>query len=264
MSMITLRFKGMCCFVDGRAGDPFAKRVVLPRDQQYMTYHDEPHKAYVEFEADDVPGDIRLPVVKTATRGEGEFKRVYTRIELDGHRVSIRNAAHGQLIVVPTFEERVAKMTLVCPECPPNPRQECFSPAPPPDLIAGYFDIHGGYLNAGPLELQETAFDEGSLWPSRRLAQWGQLDLEIHGDRPEIVIEKFDGAETRVISLSRGATLVTIGNGREEDIEERSNGSHRREHFTMYYDLAVPQPKNKPRPTPPQSAIRSCSPTSWP
>lgn len=266
MSMLTLHFSGMCCFVDGRQNDRFAKRVVLPRDTHFAEFKDAPHVPYVEVDADDLQQGANVRPTKTYARADGPLTRRFHRFNLDGERVSVRNAArgNGMLVVVPTFDERVPRMTLVCPDCPPNPSEECFSSKPPSDLIAAYFDIRTGYLNAGVLEPGETAFDDGSQWPARRLARWAQLDLAIHGDRAEIVIEKFDGSAKRVIPLKRGAGVVTIGNGREEDIEETSTGSNRREHFDMYYDLGADLPSKRPRPTTPKSAIRGCAPAQWP
>jgi hypothetical protein len=266
MSMLTIHFNGMCCFLDGREADSFTKRVVLPRDMHFAEYKDDPHVPYLEIDADDLQRGATVRPSKTYARGDGATARSFHRFTLDGERVWIRNVAHGNghLVVVPTFDERIPQMTLVCPDCPPNPRTECFLPNPPDDLIAAYFDIRSGYLNAGLLELGETAFDEGSQWPTRRLAKWACLDLAVHGDRAEIVIEKFDGTGARVIPLRRGAGVVTIGNGREQDIEETSTGSNRREHFEMYYDLGAELPAKRPRPTTPKSAIRGCAPAQWP
>ena len=47
MSMLTLHFSGMCCFLDGRETDSFAKRVVLPRDMQFAKYKDDPRVYFV-------------------------------------------------------------------------------------------------------------------------------------------------------------------------------------------------------------------------
>jgi hypothetical protein len=265
MAMITVMFKGMCCFADGRATDVFAKRVILPRDREFDLHGDEPHVPYVEIEADDLLSADVVEPSKSYKRGDGVLERTYYRFDLDGERVSIRNAAQGTgLVVVPTFDERVPKMTMVCPDCPPNPRPECFLPAPPPELVAAYFDIRSGFLNAGPVEAAETVFDEGTQWAPRRLAQWAQLDLSVHGERAEILIEKFDGSGSRTIPLKPFAAAITIGNGREEDIEERATSTNRREHFDMYYDLAAELPTKRPRPMVPKSALRACAPTQWP
>lgn len=265
MSMLTLHFKGTCCIVDGRSSDPFTKRVVMPRDTQYAALGEEPHVPYIEIEADELSDDASITPTKSYTRGEGVLAVAYHRFELDGERVSVAGAAPGNgLVVVPTFDERVPKMTLVCPDCPPTPRAECFDAAPPAGLVAAYFDIHGGYLNSGLLELQPTTFDEGSNWPSRRLAHWVRLDMPLASDHPDLVLEKYDGSGTRTIPLKSSASIITIGSGREEDIEDRATGSNRREHFDLYYSLGENLPAFRPRPTIPMSAIRACAPTTWP
>jgi hypothetical protein len=264
MFMLTLHFKGTCCIVDGRESDPFVKRVVMPRDTQYAALGEEPHVPYVEIEAGDL-GDATIVPAKSYTRGEGALAVAYHRFELDAERVSIANVVPGNsLIVVPTLDERIPKMTLVCPDCPPRPRGECLDAVPPPDLVAACFDIHTGYLNTGLLELQPTTFDEGSNWPSRRLAHWVRLDVPVQGDSASIVLEKYDGSGMRTIPLKPDASTVTIGSGRDEDIEDRATGSNRREHFDLYYSLGENLPAFRPRPTIPMSAIRACAPTTWP
>ncbi len=202
----------------------------------------------------------------TFTRGT----RTFHRFDLDGERISIRNASqgNGRLVVIPTFAERVPSMTLVCPDCPPFPRKECFAAAPPRDLVAAYFDIRSGFLNSGPVEEEATRFEEGSNWPPRRLARWAQLDLEYHGTEAEILIEAFDGSGSRVIPLKRETSSITIGNQREVDIEERPLASDAEGvgHFEMYYDLGDSRqlPKLRPRPTTDKGALRGCAPSNWP
>ena len=266
MTMITLRFVGTCCFVDGREMDPFVKRAILPTDLRGADHKDGPHIPYVEIEADDLGKGSTVKASKTFTRGERSAARSFLRFHLDGEQISIRNAGqgNGRLVVIPTFDERVPRMTLVCPECPPNPRPECFVAAPPRDLVAAYFDIRSGYLSAGPIEEEETRFEQGSNWPARRLARWAELDVAFQGDHAEILIEKFDRSGSRTIPLKRGASVVTVGNQMEIDIEENGSSYDRSGHFDMYYDLGVGLPDKRPRPAVAKTAIRNCAPANWP
>jgi hypothetical protein len=272
MGVITVRFMGICCFVAGREGDRFAKRAVLPADQHAAHHDSPPHIAYVEIEADDLADDSETAGGIPFTRSEGSEVRSYRRFDLNGERVSVRNVTASRngngeaaLVVVPTFDERVPAMTRVCPECPPQPRAECFDDAPPRQLIASYFDIGSAYLSAGPVEEEVTAFDEGSQWPARRLARWAQVDATFEGDRAELVIEKFDGSSTRTIPLSSDASVVTVGNQLETDILGTSpRGTDRRAHFAMYYDLGENLPEKRPRPTRSMGGVRGCAPTTWP
>jgi hypothetical protein len=266
MPMLSVRFIGISCFVDGRESDTFVKRLILPTDTHGMHRGDGPHIPYVEVDIEDLAPGAEIKQSKTYTRGS----RTYNRYHLDAERVSIRNASqgNGRLVVIPTFEERVPSMTLVCPDCPPTPRPECFEKAPPSDVVTAYFDVRSGYLSSGPVEEEETRFEQGSNWPVRRLAQWAQLDLAYHGGRAEILLERFDGSGTRVIPLKRDASLITVGNQREEDIEQTALKATeaRVGHFSMYYDLgdALLLPKKRPQPTLGMGGVRGCAPSAWP
>src|SRR5215212_7323083 len=129
MPMISMRFIGIICFADGREKDSFVKRVILPTDMHAEHRGDGPHIPYVEVEMDDLASETALTPSKTFIRGG----RTYHRFDLHGERVAIRNAGqgNGRLMVIPTFDERVPSMTLVCPDCPPNPKPECFEASPP-------------------------------------------------------------------------------------------------------------------------------------
>jgi len=262
-----VRFIGICCFIDGREKDSFVKRAILPIDRHAGHHHHEPHVPYVEIETRDLSRGAKVVPSKEFLRGEREYARSYYRFDLDGERVSLRNAGqgNGRLVVIPTFAERVPSMTLVCPGCPPNPREECFTDAPPSDLVAAYFDLRTGFLNAGPLDPEETRFDHGSNWPTRKLARSVQLDLEYHGDHAEILIEKFDGSSSRTIPLASDAGTITIGNQVEADIEETSiQGTDRRRHFEMYYELGAQLPSTRPCPCNPAGILHGCAPLNWP
>lgn len=267
MPMFTVRFAGICCFIDGRERDTFVKRAILPADRHPSHHHHEPHIPYVEIETRDLMRGAKIAPSKEFVRGERDLARSFYRFDLVGERVSVHNAGqgNGRLVVVPTFSERVPSMTLVCPGCPPNPSEDCFSATPPPDLVAAYFDLRTGFLNAGPLDPEETRFDTGSNWPTRKLTRWAQLDLEYHGDHAEILLEKFDGSSSRTIPLNSEAGTITIGNQVETDIEETSmRGTDRRAHFEMYYGLASELPTSRPAPCNPAGILHGCAPLNWP
>lgn len=266
MSTLAIRFIGIICFVDGREGDSFVKRVLLPNDQHAEHRGGPAHIPYIEVDLEDLGRDSKIEPSKVYTRGG----RTFHRYDVDGERISIKNAGqgNGRLVVLPPFSERIPSMTLVCPDCPPNPKSECFAPAPPRDLAVAYFDIRTGFLTSGPVEEEETRFEEGSNWPTRRLARWAQLDMSFQGESAEILLEQFDGSGRRTIPLKRSAYMVTIGNQMEDDIEERTlkTNNEQEGHFSMYYDLGDAKllPKKRPRPTVAKTALRGCAPMNWP
>jgi len=262
MSVISIRFLGICCFIDGREKDPFTKRVILPRDRNCKSRCDDPHVPHLQVDASEVAQRTRVTPAATFKNGSRDWQR----IDLDGERISIRNAVRGdgRLVEVPTFGERIPHMTLVCPDCPPYPRDECFADTPPSDLVAACFDLHGGYLSAGAIEDEETRFDQGSNWPTRRLAHWAQVDLSFHGEQAEVLIEKFDGSGSRSILLKKDTPFVTIANQPESDIVPREATSNRRAHFDMYYDLGSGLPEKRPRPANTMGVVLGCAPTNWP
>jgi len=262
MSVITIRFLGICCFIDGRERDPFVKRVILPRDSHCKSRGDEPHIPHLQIDAADVQQRNGIAVKDTFKSGSRDCQR----IDVCGERISIRNAAQGdgRLVVLPTFRERIPHMTLVCPDCPPYPRPECFVDVPPSDLVAAYFDLHSGFLSAGAIEEEETRFDHGSNWPTRRLAHWAEVDLMYHGNHAELVLDKFDGSGSRSILLKRDTPFITIANQPESDIVARDATADRRMHFDMYYELGAGLPDKRPRPANAKGVVLGCAPTNWP
>src|SRR4051812_6302408 len=94
MSTLTIRFAGICCFLDPRAGqdDHFAKRVLLPVDNHVHDADrgDGPHIPYIEFDIlarAKVDGDF---ITQSTSPRDGVS---YRRYQLSGDRITITNSA---------------------------------------------------------------------------------------------------------------------------------------------------------------------------
>lgn len=256
MSTLTVRFAGICCFINPRPekGDKFAKRVLLPVDKHFRDAdrnNDGQHIPYIEF-------DI-LDRAKVNGRFSGQFTysrdRVsYRRYQLSGDRISIANAVRrngGHLNVLSTYDERVPSISNVTKGKLTYPDDKYYSDHPSAGDVAAIFDMQFGDLHAGPVSLLPTRFsDPTDFAPPRRLAQYVELQVPIKdGEKPMILIESFNGNGfgKRSIELSETTDHITIGNQLKEDIEIsptapldptfRPSPENFRAHFAMVYDL---------------------------
>lgn len=259
MSTLTVRFIGICCLIDkpSRNGNGMGKRVVLPVDNRVGERFDGPHIPYIEVELVDAPRVTgRFAADKTFTRD----MVAYRRFHLSGDRVSIVNQSGGtgaKLNVLSTFTERVPSLTQVSQgRVPAKPDPQVIGSAPDPARVAGYFDILYGDLHAGPPNMFPTRFSEPTDWPTRRLAQWIELQIPIaDGQGPRIEVESFGrNLGTRTIELSERTARITIGNQLSADIERSASDAMTlrredfREHWRLYYDLFANVPEDASRP----------------
>jgi len=245
MTTITMRFIGICCFLDTPGG---GKRVVLPVDKRANERGDGKHVPYLEVEV------IDQPLVQGLFDEEWTYVRdlvTYRRYHLSGDRVRISNlviSPGASLNQLATYSERVPALTLVTPALRRDVGVAVLHDPPDPDRAAAYFDITHGDLHAGPPNNFPTRFSAQTQWPTRRLAQWVELQVPIpDGHGPTIHI---DGAEfgERTIQLAPRTTRITIGNQLPADIERNTGdpaalqSEDFREHFRLYYDLLTEVP----------------------
>ncbi len=272
MSTLTIRFAGICCFLDPRPDkkDKFQKRVVLPVDLHAHERHDGPHIPYLEIDILDEPiVRGRFAADKLYAREAGS----YHRFHLSGDRISIRNAKPPQygLRVLSTYEERIPHLSKVTPGTAFADAQ-FFNNSPSPEKLAAYFDIDFGDLHAGPSSLYPTKFTQPTEWPTRRLANWVELQIPFEdGVKPVIEIESFNGNGfgKRSIEISASTDHITIGNQLLTDIERTlSNAALSVEdfsaHFSLVYDLLPSVPSNASRPVNTFTSINGCIGTTLP
>lgn len=257
MSTLTIRFAGICCFLDPRPNsqDAFKKRVVLPIDKHVSERTDTPHIPYIEMDLLDNPVLAgRFAATKTYSR-QGV---VYRRVHLSGDRIRITNAvpkASG-LNVLSTYTERIPATSKVTQGRLSYPDAPYLATPPPAATVAAYFDINYGDLHAGPSALTPTSFSAPTDWPLRRLATWVELQLEIEpNENPVIEVESFNpgGPGRRTIEIGKIADHITIGNQLIRDIEPAPGDSairveDFREHYKLVYDLFSADTSQESRP----------------
>jgi hypothetical protein len=270
VNSIDVTFKGICCFVDARNGnDPFTKRVVMPYDNLFSGNHH--HITFLEVAEDHIDSISGVePKVKTSHDGGGV---PFWRWELSGHSVAFLTAdTKPPLDVTPSYDYHVPQMyNLVSSDLEKNPRDECFSLQPPPDVIAGFVDLKWGTLTAGPLEKASTFFEnkagDHSPWGLRRTPLFAVHQLPLSAPSAVIHLARYANLPPydTVIRLKAGAS-VTIGNAMEADILEAGSGNNPSDHFLLYYKLARPGtgPTDPPLPKSTTVPINACSVTNWP
>lgn len=279
--MLNIRIIGICCHIDPRgAQDRFQKRLILLNARRHGNGHgngngngrghthsaEHDHVPYVAFEADDVVSSTEPG--KEYTVGNTKYRRW----ELDREQIIINPLKNEPFQQLATYDDLVPRMTVIAPDAPQHPRDECFDPTDDPDaLIAGYFDIQSGVLMAGDRELNRTTFEIPSHWPIQRNAIASNLLVNWDiSDQPSVVLRSIDDPDQeRRINLTSGSTLsMTIGNQPQRTIENPNDeaGVSPREHFGAYYNLLPDDKKNIPKPMPSFAGplTNGCNVNNWP
>ncbi|HJQ41198.1 MAG TPA: hypothetical protein VKB93_29010 [Thermoanaerobaculia bacterium] len=264
MSILSVRIIGICTLIDRQGG---GKRVVLPVDRRAEQRDDGRHIPYVEIDLiDQVAVNGRFVRDKIYTRDLAAYRRFH----LFNDRISILNVdtkKASPLNVLSTYEERVPSLSKVAPNGTITPIPGVLSTPPEKSLVAGYFDMTHGDLHTGPPNVHPTVFSTPTKWPTRRLAQWVELQIPIiDKQRPVIQVENFADrfGGTRTIELSEVAARITIGNQLEADIERGAGQAHGpqsedfRAHFELYYDLFQGVPADASRPERTLSVPNGC------
>jgi hypothetical protein len=231
MRVLTIRFEGLCCHMKPPNGRPaVARRTIFIE----ASHHN--HIPYVEFYPANLDGN--------KNPGETPFSYArdysnYAFIRVDNSRIALQNKIlSAGLTVLPSFEQNIPQLTSVCPSFR-DVKTEFLEPVIGPGKVAAFFDMVAGVLSSGPVEANPTEFDPLNQWPKRRLGQWAQLEVEIDGAAPVLVITDLATQQDRVVFFEEDTNLLTFGNQIMDDILGLPVTGSREGHFEMNYDLAV-------------------------
>jgi hypothetical protein len=250
MTAITIQFKGICCHIDPPSGSP-KRRSVLPNVPQ--------HIPYIEVYSNDI-ADADNPDFTISTPYT-RYNSSYRRVEVIDVKIELLNITSSSFTVMPSYDQRIPKLRSVEPRFTAV-KPTLLAPVIGPNEVAAFFDMTVGVLSSGPSEHFRTVFDPPHDWPVRHLGQWVQLDVEMSGNAPMLLVTGLGGG-SRTLVLKEGADLVTIGNQTLLDILGTPNVTG---HFAHFYELSDTPLSNPDPPTPKegQGLGIGCSDTNWP
>jgi hypothetical protein len=210
---ITVRFRGICCFIDPENGAPFKKRVVLPNGKTHEHAGMEPHRAIIEYYSDELTSGVPYGLQTENYSRPGDDAK-YQRIELDQPMiiefinvvstadVSSGPGLNGRAISLDKLVQgNVLKRSLMGPLASVSG-----------DLAKVAIDLPGGTLMAGPPEAARTSFNVDGF-VSKRFARWLELIIEVNGPFGlRLTPIGCSPSDARDIYFAEGTGLVTIAN----------------------------------------------------
>jgi hypothetical protein len=211
---ITVRFRGICCFIDPENGASFKKRVVLPNGKNHEHAGMEQHKAIIEYYIDELEGSVPDNLQTADYTRPGDDAK-YQRIELDQpmliefiNAVSTTKVSSGPNLAgrAISLDQLVGGNVL---------RRSLMGPLEnvSADLAKVAIDLPGGTLMGGPPEAVRTSFKDVPAFKSRRVARWLELILEVNGKFGlKLTPIGGDPSEAKTIFFKEGTGLVTIAN----------------------------------------------------
>jgi hypothetical protein len=273
MATVTVRFRGICCFIDPTNGEDFKKRVVVPNMSIHQ--HDmEEHLQIIEFLADDlVPGqDLELTAfTRPGDDGKYQYFRLTEPVKIEFIGASGKEITAGPNLAKSTLHlDALAGGTLQLKGTLLGPAERVA-----PALAMAVIDLPGGVLMAGPPEATITSFSPPAIFQKRRLSRWLELFTEIADD-------KFSGdklfglrltslkksEDSKEIWFKNSTALVTIANEPERIIVghfvENQPPSEATGHFDIYWDLISDPPPSRPVPDKFQGTGPGCVPANKP
>ena len=214
MATITVRFRGICCFIDPEdGGNGFKKRVVLPNGKSHEHAGMEKHLSIIEYYADELkspPPDN----LKTENYSRPGDDAKYQRIELDKPMViEFLNAVPtAKVDSGANLDGRLIRLDQLAPN---KLRSNLLGPI---QKVEGEYakvvmDLPGGTLMAGPPEASRTSFPKVPKFGNRRVARWLELILEVNGPFG-LKLTPLGGpvTEAKEIYFEEGTGLITIAN----------------------------------------------------
>jgi hypothetical protein len=271
MATMTVRFRGICCFIDKTNGESFNKRVVLPNGRSHQHDEHEEHLPIIEFFADDLkaaPED--LPRINYTRPGDDAK---YQRIELDEpvYIELLGTAARGAIEPGLNLEESLIHLQDLVDE-DIQLKRTLRGPAVKvdPKLVVAVIDLPKGMLMAGPPEPNITKFPNSQKFTERRAARWLEHITQVEGEfglrltplgkpRP-VAREIWFKSSTRMVTIANEPLRFIVGHFVKKPMAKPAKPTG---HFDMYWDL-IADPPSRPVPEPSQGLGPGCSPSNIP
>jgi hypothetical protein len=278
MSGVSVRFRGVCCFIDKTNGENFGfKRVVLPTHEHTSAL--EEHLSIIEYFADDLidvqPPLKRVKFTRPGDTAQYEYIQIPqpSLIELQG------------VVTAGTFMEtpNLADLRINLDELT-GPTQLKASLVGPPSkvsasLVNAVIDLPAGMLTPGQPEPFLTEFGAPVVgFTPRAVARWLEHIMTLNGEFA-LKLTPLDPRQsgTTLIRFRRQTRMISIANEPLRMIVgqfvPRPEGSHTHPgltpqqqatgHFDMYWNL-VADPPFRPAPLPYQSTSPGCGPSNKP
>ena len=227
MATMTVRFRGICCFIDKKNGESFNKRVVLPNGRSHQHGADrEDHLSIIEYYADDLktaPPDLkRFEYARPGDAAQYQLimieEPVY--IELLTTSPTLGPVPQGRITPGLNLKDSLIHLDeLVATKI--QLKQTLLGPAMQVDsnLVSAVVDLPKGVLMAGPPEPMLTRFPNSPKFSDRRAARWLEHIIDVgavDGVGGEFGLKLTPlgkpQAESREIWFNRSARLITIAN----------------------------------------------------
>jgi hypothetical protein len=272
MTTITVRFRGICCFIDPKNGEGFKKRVIVPNMSSHQ--HDmEEHLTIVEFLRDDLlsardleSGQALEQVAFTRPGDGGRYAYIKmtepVRIEFVGTSAG-KNAPKFDLDDATIHLDDLVGETLQL-------RSSLLGPAAKvrPALAKAVIDLPDGVLRAGSPDVNLTQFPPPAKFDQRRIARTIEHNVEVDGTFGLTIRSLVDTQKApKEIRFASSTALITIANEPERLIVghfvENQPASETADHFDAYWDL-FSDPPFRPVPSPFQGTGPGCVPANKP
>jgi hypothetical protein len=297
MANVTVRFRGICCFISAQKGSAFKKRVILPGGSDGHHAGMEEHLPIIECFADELLShpDHMKPEQYTRPGDDATYARIQLREPV---RLDFIGAKPGEFIESRSFDESVIHLDPLMSD-PPKLKSRLLRDASDvdPAIVAAVMDLPAGTLTPGPPEAGRTSFPKATGFETRRVARWVELDLEVNGHFGLRLtpLGKDGGAEQRIM-FAKGTRLISIANEplrlivgqfvpkkpHEMMLSKKTTASHAMPamdghthtanaaqpqsttHFRLYWDLMADAPADAPVPEPSQGSAVGCAPANKP
>ncbi len=175
MSTVTVRFRGICCFIDPTNGERqyFNKRVVLPNGSGHQHAGMEPHVSIIEFYADDLKKRAPKGMKRARYTRPGDDAQYACLVIDEPMWIELLGTTKGETENGVNLEDSVIHLDSLV-KAPLQLKQTLLGRAVDVDsgLISAVVDLPQGTLMSGPPEAGLTKFPKSSNFPPRRLGRW--------------------------------------------------------------------------------------------